>query len=237
MTMLEVRGLSGGYTKAQVLRDVALEVAGTELVGVLGANGAGKTTLLKALSGVLPRCSGEVRLDGADIGRRSPWARARAGLVHVPEGRHVLPAMTVRENLDVAALVAHPRVAFEEVFDLFPRLAERQAQAAGSLSGGEQQMLAIARAMVMSPKVMIIDELSAGLAPVIVDQLVDGLVRLRDNGMAILLVEQSPHFVVDAVDRIYLLEQGRVVGEGTLDFLGGAEALAELYLGVKGNPR
>jgi branched-chain amino acid transport system ATP-binding protein len=140
--------------------------------------------------------------------------------------------MSVRENLEVAALVAKHRVALGEVFELFPRLLERQSQQAGSLSGGEQQMLAIARGVIMDPKVILIDELSAGLAPVVVHQLVDGLIRLRTKGIAILLVEQSPHFIAGAVDRIYLLDHGCVVGEGRLDELGGAEGLAELYLGV-----
>jgi branched-chain amino acid transport system ATP-binding protein len=203
------------------------------MVGVLGANGAGKTSLLRALSGVLPTCSGEVTVDGVKLGRRASWTRAKAGLAHVPEGRHVLAAMSVRENLEVAALVVKKRVALSEVFELFPRLFERQTQPAGRLSGGEQQMLAIARGVMMDPKVMLIDELSAGLAPVVVDQLVRGLVRLRSRGVGILLVEQSPHLIADAVERVYLLEQGRVVREGTLDALGGASGLAELYLGTK----
>jgi len=232
MSLLQVSALSGGYTRAMVLRDIELQVASAQLVGILGANGAGKTTLLRALSGVLPTCSGSVSLGGVELGRRPPWARAKAGLAHVPEGRHVLSAMSVRENLEVAALVAKRRVPVDAAFDLFPRLAERHAQSAGSLSGGEQQMLAIGRGLMMDPKVMLIDEPSAGLAPVIVEQLVDGLARLRDNGMGILLVEQSPHFIADAVDLVYLLEQGRVVDRGTLDGLGGAAALAELYLGV-----
>jgi branched-chain amino acid transport system ATP-binding protein len=229
-----VRQLTGGYTKALVLRGIDLSVAAGEIVGVLGANGAGKTSLLRALSGVLPNCSGEVVLGGLDLGKRGSWARAKAGLAHIPEGRHVLGAMSVRENLEVAALVARRRIALNEVFELFPRLSERQTQAAGSLSGGEQQMLAIGRGVMMDPKVMMIDELSAGLAPVVIDQLVDGLVRLRSRGVGILLVEQSPHLVAGTVERVYLLEQGRVVREGTLDALGGAEGLAALYLGVKG---
>ena len=233
MNALEARQLSGGYTKALVLRNIDLRVGRGELVGVLGANGAGKTSLLRALSGVLPVCSGQVTVAGRDLGKRASWARAKVGLAHVPEGRHVLPSMSVRENLEVAALVAKHRIALGEVFELFPRLLARQSQQAGSLSGGEQQMLAIARGVMMDPKVMLIDELSAGLAPVVVHQLVEGLIRLRTKGMAILLVEQSPHFIAGAVDRVYLLDQGRIVGEGTLGDLGGAEGLAELYLGVK----
>jgi branched-chain amino acid transport system ATP-binding protein len=233
MPLLEAHGLSGGYTHAPVLRDVDLAIGTDEIIGVLGANGAGKTTLLKALSGVLPICSGEVRLNGKALGKRSPWARVQAGLAHVPEGRHVFPAMSVRENLEVAALVAKGRIKCEEAFELFPRLHERQAQPAGSLSGGEQQMLAIGRCLMSDPKVMLIDELSAGLAPRLVETLVEGLVRLRDRGLAILVVEQSPHYIMNVVDRIYLLAQGSVTGEGTLEELGGADAIAELYLGVR----
>jgi branched-chain amino acid transport system ATP-binding protein len=230
--MLEVSGLEGGYTRAPVLRHLSLTVAADEVVGLLGANGAGKTTLLRALSGSLPVCRGEVVLDGVALGRKPSWVRAAAGLAHVPEGRHVFRAMTVRENLDVAALVARDGIGHDEVFRVFPRLAERQDQLAGSLSGGEQQMLAIGRALLTGPRLLAIDEMSAGLAPVLVEQLVDGLHQLRGRGIGILLVEQSPHFIADIVDRVYLLEQGRIVGEGTLDELGGADRLAELYLGV-----
>jgi branched-chain amino acid transport system ATP-binding protein len=230
--LLEVSGLTGGYTKAPILRDVNLTVEANEIVGLLGANGAGKTTVLRAISGSLPVCRGDLRLDGRPLARLTPWARVRAGVAHVPEGRHVFRAMTVRENLDVAALVRRGKVSRDEVLDLFPRLRERERQPAGSLSGGEQQMLAIGRALMTGPLALIVDEMSAGLAPVLVEQLVDGLVQLRGRGTGILLVEQSPHLIADVVDRVYLLEQGQVVGSGRLDELGGADRLAELYLGV-----
>jgi branched-chain amino acid transport system ATP-binding protein len=140
--------------------------------------------------------------------------------------------MTVRENLEVAGLAGRGRVSRDEMFDLFPRLRERQQQAAGSLSGGEQQMLVVARALMTDPTALVIDEMSAGLAPVLVQHLVDALVQLRSRNLGVLLVEQSPHFIADAVDRVYLLEQGRIVGSGRLEYLGGADRLAELYLGV-----
>jgi branched-chain amino acid transport system ATP-binding protein len=229
---LELIGITGGYTNAPVLWDINLEVNAKEMVGVLGANGAGKTTLLRALSGSLPVCRGELRLDGCALGKLTPWARAKAGLVHVPEGRHVFGAMTVRENLDVAGLVRRHAVSRDDVFDLFPRLREREGQPAGSLSGGEQQMLAIGRALMTEPRVLAVDEMSAGLAPVLVEQLVDGLAHLRERDTAVLLIEQSPHLIADAVDRVYLLDQGRIAGAGSLTELGGADRLAELYLGV-----
>jgi len=140
--------------------------------------------------------------------------------------------MTVRENLDVATLVARRRVTLDEVFGVFPRLGERLDQLAGSLSGGEQQMLAIGRALLTAPRVLAIDEMSAGLAPILVEHLVDGLQQLRGRGLAVLLVEQSPHFIEHIVDRVYLLEQGCILAGGTLAELGGADRLAELYLGV-----
>jgi branched-chain amino acid transport system ATP-binding protein len=232
VTLLEVRSLSGGYTRAAVLRDVSLSIESNEVVGLLGANGAGKTSFLRALSGSLPVCRGDVVLDGRSLNRKPSWARVAAGLVHVPEGRHVFPAMTVRENLDVAALVARRRINVDEVFAVFPRLGQRLDQLAGSLSGGEQQMLAIGRAILTAPRVLAIDEMSAGLAPVLIEQLVDGLQQLRGSGLGVVLVEQSPHFIEDIVDRVYLLEQGRLVSSGTLVELGGADRLAELYLGV-----
>ena len=228
---LEVRGLTGGWTRAPVLHNVTLTVRPGEIVALFGANGAGKTTLLRGLSGTLPSCRGDVLLDGADISGASPWRRVRRGMAHIPEGRHLFPSMTVAENLQTGAL-AGTRGSLEDAYELFPRLRERQDQLAGTLSGGEQQMVAIARALMTSPRLLLIDEMSAGLAPVITERLVEGLATIRGRGVSILLVEQAPHMVARVIDRAYLLRHGATVGEGTLDQLGGVDALAELYLGV-----
>jgi branched-chain amino acid transport system ATP-binding protein len=230
--VLELRALSGGYNRAPVLRDIDLHVGTGEMVACFGANGAGKTTLLRAISGALPVVAGEIAINGDTIGREPIWSRAGRGIAHVPEGRHVFKGMTVRENLEVGALASRTPARIEEVFDLFPRLHERQQQAAGTLSGGEQQMVVIGRALMSNPKVMLIDEMSAGLAPVMTDRLVDGLTQVRARGVAMLLVEQAPHFVADVIDRAYLLERGSIVGAGTLADLGGAARIADLYLGV-----
>jgi branched-chain amino acid transport system ATP-binding protein len=242
MSVLTVEGLTGGYTKASILRDVSIGVGAAEIVACFGRNGAGKTSLLRALCGALPVCTGTIALGDRRVDRLSTWTRAQLGMAHVPEGRQIFKAMTVRENLEVGALAAKSRAsrrdgrsgppALEEIFELFPRLGERQQQRAGTLSGGEQQMVAIGRALMSSPRIMLIDEMSAGLAPVLTDRLVDGLIRIRERGVAILLVEQAPHLVAEIIDRAYLLEQGRVVGDGTLEQLGGAEGIADLYLGV-----
>ena len=229
---LAVEGLTGGYGPAPVIQGVSLAVEEGEIVGLFGVNGAVKTTVLRGLSGSLPVCRGSVTVDGRDVSGASPWRRVRNGLVHVPEGRHVFGAMTVRDNLNVAALVRRRKLPVDDVYELFPRLAERAKQLAGNLSGGEQQMLAIGRALMTEPGVLLIDEMSAGLAPIIVPQLVAALRALRERGISVLLVEQSPHLVADAVDRVYLLDQGRVAGNGTLEELGGVERLAEMYLGV-----
>lgn len=230
--VLELCALSGGYSRAPVLRSIDLQVGTGEMVACFGANGAGKTTLLRAISGALPVVAGDVAVAGEVVGREPIWSRARRGIAHVPEGRHVFKGLTVRENLEVGALASRSPARIEEVFDLFPRLHERQQQAAGTLSGGEQQMVVIGRALMSNPKVMLIDEMSAGLAPVMTDRLVDGLVQIRERGVAMLLVEQAPHFVADVIDRAYLLERGSVVGAGTLADLGGASRIADLYLGV-----
>jgi branched-chain amino acid transport system ATP-binding protein len=236
-TLLQVDRLTTGYRHAPVLRDVSLAVD-QEIVAVFGANGAGKTTLLRALSGTLRAWSGRVSVDGHDLARATPWRRVRLGLAHVPEGRHVFGAMTVRENLEVAGLAGRRRDAtLDWVLTLFPRLGERSRQTAGSLSGGEQQMLAIGRALMTTPRVLLVDEMSAGLAPIVAQQLVQGLREVRASGVGLLLVEQSPHLVASTVDRVYLLEQGRVVGDGTLDALGGVDAIAELYLGMHSRKR
>jgi branched-chain amino acid transport system ATP-binding protein len=229
---LRVERLSGGYTHAPILRDVSLDVHTGEIVALFGANGAGKTTLLRAISGALPVCHGTVVLGERHIERAATWTRAKLGLAHMPEGRRIFSSMTVRENLDTGAVARRGRVTVDEVFDLFPRLRERERQRAGTLSGGEQQMVAIGRALMSGPTVMMIDEMSAGLAPVVTQRLVDGLRRVRDRGVGVLLVEQAPHLVAGVVDRAYLLERGGVVAEGTLDQLGGAAVIAEHYLGV-----
>ena len=229
--VLAVERLSTGYGRVPVVRDVSLAV-GVEAVAVFGANGAGKTTLLRALAGSLRASSGRVSLDGVDLGRRSPARRVKLGLAHVPEGRHVFTAMSVEDNLAVAGLAARGKAPLGEIYDLFPRLRDRRRQLAGSLSGGEQQMLAIGRALMTTPRLLLVDEMSAGLAPLTTQQLVAGLRQVVAMGVGVLLVEQSPALVTELVDRVYLLEQGRVVGEGTLEELGGVAAVADLYLGL-----
>jgi branched-chain amino acid transport system ATP-binding protein len=226
--VLSIERLTTGYVRAPVLRDLSIDV-GDEIVAVLGVNGAGKTTLLRAISGNVKAWSGRVQLDGRDLTRKASWDRARAGVAHVPEGRHVFGAMSVRENLDVAGL---GRRGFrrEEVYELFPRLGERRDQAAGSLSGGEQQMLVIGRALMTGPRVLLVDEMSAGLAPITARLLVESLREIHRRGVAMLLVEQSPHLIADVVDRVYVLERGAVGAQGTVDDIGGVDGLAELYL-------
>jgi branched-chain amino acid transport system ATP-binding protein len=238
--VLAAEHISGGYTHAEILHDVSLSVGAGEVVAVFGANGAGKTTLLRALDGSLPRCEGTVRLHGAALSRSllgrtvrmPPERRARLGLAHVPEGRHVFPSLTVKENLSAGALARRGGDGFDRVYALFPRLKERRDQKAGSLSGGEQQMLVIGRALMSSPQGVLIDEMSAGLAPVMTERLVEGLAEVRTLGVAVLLVEQAPQLIEPLVDRAYLLAGGRVVADGSLAALGGADRIAELYLGV-----
>ena len=228
--VLSVRNLTTGYQHASVLRDVSLEV-GDEIVALFGPNGAGKTTLLRAMSGNLRAWSGSITINERDVTRASPWRRVRLGVAHVPEGRHVFTAMTVQENLDVAGLSGrHPERIRAEIYELFPRLMERCDQAAGTLSGGEQQMLAIGRALMTEPRVLLVDEMSAGLAPIVAQQLVDGLRAVRERGLAILLVEQSPALVTDVVDRVYVLDRGEIAAAGTIEEIGGTERLASIYL-------
>ena len=232
---LRASGLTTGYADAPILSEVSLDVAPGEVVGVLGANGAGKTTLLRALAGTLPCWKGSIALGGSDITRLTPWRRVGLGLAHVLEGRHVFGPLTVAENLDAAALAGRSNGGVrDEVLELFPLLAERLGQRAGSLSGGEQQMLAIGRALMCGPSFLMVDEMSDGLSPLITQELLAGLRRInRDRGVALVLVEQSPHLIADVVDRVYLLEHGRVAASGTIEGVGGAGAIAELYLGVK----
>ena len=232
---LEVAGVTAGYTHVPILHDISLVVEEGEIVGLLGGNGAGKSTTLAAIAGTLRCWSGSIRFDGEDITKKKPWKRVAAGVALVPTGRRIFGAMTVRENLDVGGLVAGSRATSHDlVFDLFPKLAQRAGQRAGGMSGGEQQMLAIGRALMAAPRLLLIDEMSAGLSPLVTQELLAGLRRVNQElGVGMLVVEQSPHLVDVIGDRLYLLEQGSVVASGTFESVGGADAIADLYLGVE----
>jgi branched-chain amino acid transport system ATP-binding protein len=222
VALLEVSGLRAGYGKIDVLHDVSIALDAGALCAIVGANGAGKTTLLLAISAIVAKRAGSVRFDGADVTKLPPHALVRRGLLHVPEGRRMLPQMSVEENLEVAAAVrgAAGFAAIEGLLDRFPILRERRAVPAGSLSGGEQQMLAIARALAAGPKALLLDEPSMGLAPKLVDEIFRIIAAERAAGTSILLVEQNARRALAIADRAYVMERGRVVLEGT-----GAELL------------
>jgi branched-chain amino acid transport system ATP-binding protein len=214
--VLQVASLSGGYGRLTVFRDIDLTLEQGQTVGLLGANGAGKTTLLKAIVGALPSSSGSVSLEGKDVTRLAAYQRARAGLTLVPEGRHILGGLTVRDNLELTRAIegwAKFDKPFEarlaDVFALFPRLREREEQLGASLSGGEQQMLAIARALLLNPKVLMLDEPTQGLAPIIIQSLAATLAGLKGR-FAILIVEQNRAFLEKLTDRILHMDHGRL---------------------------
>ena len=232
--MLEVTGLVCGYGDIVAVEDFSFAVGGGEMFGLVGANGAGKSATIMALAGLIPVRAGEVCLAGHDITAMPARARVRLGMALVPEGRRVFPDLTVDENLTVGgtrldnAALARNRA---RVFETFPRLAGRRRQLAGSLSGGEQQMLAIGRAMMASPAVLLIDELSLGLMPTVIDECYRVLSGLRDAGVAIVLVEQGTERILRSVDRLAVLESGRKQWEGTGAQASGNSAVIEAYLG------
>ncbi|MCC7015800.1 MAG: ABC transporter ATP-binding protein [Rhodospirillales bacterium] len=227
--MLRVEDITVCYGKVAAVREATLSVAAGELVTLIGANGAGKSTLLKAISGLLPLASGEIRFEGRPIGNTSARAVLAAGIAHCPEGRRVFPQLTVRENLDMGAYLRRDRAAvaddLKEVFTLFPRLEERRGQAAGTLSGGEQQMLAIARSLMSRPKLMLFDEPSLGLAPTLVERTFEIVAEIRRRGTTVLMVEQNALAALGMCDRSYLLETGRIVQHGS-----GSEMLANPHI-------
>ena len=228
-----VRGLSAGYGGIRVLEGIDLDVPAGGLTAMVGPNGAGKTTLLKSLSGLIPR-AGEVRLDGVPL-PAAPAAIVARGLGLVPEGRQLFPLMTVRETLQLGAwrLPRGERAArFEEVIALFPKLAERHRQLAGSMSGGEQQLLAIARALMGRPRLLMLDEPSLGLAPRMVDELLAVVRRLRAHGVTVLLVEQNVARALAVADEAYVLERGRIVLHGPARTLLDSDAMRAAYLGA-----
>ncbi len=216
--MLELSGVICGYGAVPVLKGVSLSVGRGQLVALIGANGAGKTTTLKAISGLLHPASGTITFDGRDITRATPRAILALGIAHCPEGRHVFPQMTVLENLEMGSYLRTDRreVASDlaRIFEQFPRLAERRRQAAGTLSGGEQQMLAISRALMSRPKLVLFDEPSLGLAPNIVERTFDIVTAIRATGTTVLMVEQNASAALDMCDYAYLLESGSVALEG-----------------------
>jgi branched-chain amino acid transport system ATP-binding protein len=233
--LLAVQGLRAGYGKTEVLRGVDFEVGGGEIVAVLGSNGVGKSTLNRTISGIVRASAGSIRFDGTSIERDKPAAIVARGLIHVPEGRRVFPNLTVRENLDLgsyrraAANRSHNR---ERVFEIFPRLAERQSQRADTLSGGEQQMLAIGRGLMAEPRLIILDEPSLGLSPRLVEELFALIVRIQADGTAILLVEQNVVQSLEVAGRAYILAEGQFVMSGPAAKISADPELKRAYLGL-----
>jgi branched-chain amino acid transport system ATP-binding protein len=234
--LLEIRNLNASYGPIQVLHGICLSLNVGEIVGLVGANAAGKSTLMFTLAGLRTTCTGQIIFDGQAIQGLPAYDRVPLGLVLVPERRRLFPFMTVLENLQVGAYSATARAAadatLKEVFDLLPVLAERRKQAAGTLSGGEQQMLAIGRALMAMPRALLLDEPTEGLAPIYVGLLFQLIADLRRKGIAILIVEQNVHHVLKASDRAYVLENGRIVLEGQGTTLLNDERLKVAYLGL-----
>jgi branched-chain amino acid transport system ATP-binding protein len=230
--MLHVERLSAGYGPVQVLWDVDLEVGEREIVALVGSNGAGKTTLLRAISGLIRPSGGEVRFEDQPLRGLRPEQIVARGIAHVPEGRHLFQGLTVRENLMAGAYARRDGAELDEVLELFPRLGERMSQVAGSLSGGEQQMCAIARGLMSRPKLLMIDELSLGLAPKLVDQIIDRLEVVAEGGTALLVVEQDVDAALRISTRGYVLETGRIAASGSSAELSEDPRVREAYLGV-----
>jgi branched-chain amino acid transport system ATP-binding protein len=233
--MLEISSLRAGYGPAEVLRGIDLMVRPGEIVAVLGANGAGKTTLNRAISGVIKVCSGTIRFHDEEIAGLSPAAIVSRGLIHVPEGRRIFPNMSVRENLIMGSYARAKQNRarnLERVFATFPRLLERARQAAGTLSGGEQQMLAIGRGMMAEPRLLILDEPSLGLSPLLVEEMFTLIGRINAEGLAVMLVEQNVMQSLALAHRAYIIEQGEIVLSGAAAALAADPALQKAYLGL-----
>jgi branched-chain amino acid transport system ATP-binding protein len=234
--VLEVENLHVRYGRRDVLHGVALSVRQGEIVTLIGSNGAGKTTLLKTISGIVRSSEGAITFDDERIDRMAPHAIISRGLVQIPEGRLLFPQMTVLEHLELGALRAQDRggpvAPLDQVFELFPILAERRQQKAGTLSGGQQQMVAIGRGLMAAPRCLMLDEPSLGLAPIMVDALADTIVSLHRSGLTILLVEQRVDLALRLADRGYVMETGRIVLEDKADTLLADERVREAYLGA-----
>jgi branched-chain amino acid transport system ATP-binding protein len=234
--LLSIENLSAAYNEIEVLHDVHLKVFEGEFVCIIGANTAGKSTVLRAISRKVPRVSGSLQFAGHDLSIHAAHQVPALGIAHVPEGRQVFPDMTVEENLLLGAFTARAasdlRVRMQDVFTLFPRLLERREQLAGTLSGGEQQMVAVGRALMLKPKLLLLDEPSHGLAPKVVEEMHDAFVEIHRRGTSILLVEQNVSLALDVATRGYVLESGRVSLEGASDELNQNPAVRAAYLGI-----
>ncbi len=236
MPVLRLEQVAAGYGTFQALFGVSLEVRAGEAVAVIGPNGAGKTTLLRVISKLIEVSAGEIRLEGASLNEVPAHRVIELGVAHVPENRRLFPRLSVEDNLRIGAYTRAARARFAErlayVFELFPRLLERRAQLAGTLSGGEQQMCAIGRGLMSGPKLLLLDEPSAGLAPVIVQQVFDLVGRIRAEGFTVLIVEQNIRQVLQVVDRAYLLETGQIKLAGTADELLASDDIRRAYIGL-----
>jgi branched-chain amino acid transport system ATP-binding protein len=233
--MLSVEGLASGYGRIEALHGVSLVVHAGEIVTLIGANGAGKTTLLRAISGVQPIQAGAIRFEGRPIERLPSHARVALGIVQVPEGRQLFTPLSVEDNLRLGAWsrrAADPAPELARVYALFPMLAEMRARPAGALSGGQQQMLAIGRALMAKPRLLLLDEPSMGLAPILVDQILDTIRAFRRDGLTVLLVEQNARAALALADRAYVLETGRVTLSGAAAAVSVDGRVREAYLGV-----
>lgn len=238
---LQLEDVHAGYGHAEVLHGVSLKVKNGELVTLIGANGAGKTTLMRAISGMLPPTAGSVQLEGRELRSETAPGIVRLGLAHCPEGRRVFAPLTVEDNLLLGAYRCLPKFfgfkqaassALARIYTLFPRLKERRGQTAGTLSGGEQQMLAIGRALMSEPKVLLLDEPSMGLAPVMVDIVVEAILTLRKEGVTMVLVEQFAQTALSIADYVYVVERGSIALEGKPDVIREDKAVVDAYLGT-----
>ncbi|MGO4689892.1 ABC transporter ATP-binding protein [Glaciibacter sp. 2TAF33] len=236
MAMLEFDNVEVFYGKVQALRGISLTVDEGEIVALLGNNGAGKTTTLSTASALVKTHSGSVRFNGKDISRAHPWDTVSAGLIHVPEGRHIFSTLTVLENLQLGGYLVKDRALvakrIERVYELLPLLAERRAQQGGTLSGGEQQMLAIGRGLIAGPKMLMLDEPSMGLAPLIVNQVMQVISEIRDQGTTVLLVEQNARAALKVTDRAYVIDGGETTLEGRASDLISDPRIIDAYLGA-----
>jgi branched-chain amino acid transport system ATP-binding protein len=234
--MLELTDVDAGYSGFQALFGISMSVKAGEAVAVIGANGAGKTTLLRVVSGLLPATSGAMTMNGMSLRATPPHRIVNAGIAHVPEGRRLFPRLSVESNLKIGAYIPAARTKFGErlafVYELFPRLKERRLQLAGTLSGGEQQMCAIGRALMSGPKLVLLDEPSMGLAPVIVAQVFDLVRRIRSEGYTVLIVEQNVRQVLKFADRFYLLEAGRIKASGSAQHMLASDDIQKAYMGI-----